>query len=294
MFARLSPYAQAVIMALCGYLLFNMADVSAKILSNRHHISLCLFIPACIALLGISLRIAIQRGLAGFKTPYIKLHLVRMCVITGLVVLCVNALKLIPIADFFCIIFLSPFVVMTLSVLLYKEEIHLPRILVLILSFVGVIITIGPRFHEMNFGYLFVGCAVIFSALNVFLVRRIGKDEYIPLYGFFPLLGIAISSLPFAIPHFSTSVSLNDVGLFVFYGVVLIGAHSILPAAFSRTPSVSKLTPLHYSQMVWGILAGVFIFDTPLEINTLLGGGLIVLSGLGLFFYESRQTKEKI
>jgi len=294
MFSRLSPYGQAVIMALAGYFLFSMADTLAKILSSRHPIAICLFIPGIIALLGISGRIFLQKGLYGFKTQYLKIHILRSIVITGLVVLCVNALKHIPIADFYSVIFLSPFVVMALSILVYKESIHLPRILVLILSFIGVIITIGPHFHDMSIGYLFVGFAVFFSALNVFLVRKIGGKEYPLLYGFFPLMAVTVLSFPFALPHLSLDVPVTDIWLFLLYGLALIGAHSLLPTAFARTPSVSKLTPLHYSQMIWGILAGVFVFDRPLEINTLLGGGLIIFSGLGLFLYELKTSLKKI
>src|SRR3989338_5579569 len=265
MFTRLSPYGQAVILALSGYFLFSMADVSAKILSARHPIVLCLFIPSLIALIGMVARI-----------------------------LNVNSLRLIPIADFYCIVFLSPFVVMALSVLLYKEAIHWPRILVLILSFSGVVITIGPHFNELNIGYLFACFGMLFGSLNIFLVRKIGSDEYSPLFGLFPILGVLLTSAPFAIPHLTTDLPLTDIGIFIFYGVALIGAHNFLPMAFARTPSVSRLTPLHYSQMVWGILAGIFIFDTPSEINTFLGGGLIVASGLWLFYYETFSSKKTV
>ena len=282
-------------MALTGYLLFSIADVTAKILSTRHPVALCLFLPSFIALIGISTRILCERKLAGFRTPYLKIQILRSCVIAGLVVLCVNALKWIPIADFYSIIFLSPFLVMALSVLIYKEEIHWPRILVLIISFTGVIITIGPHFNSLNIGYLFASFAVVFGALNVFLVRKIGHDEYTPLLGFFPVLAVSFFSFPFALPYLSTfSPSLNDMGLFLLYGIVLIGAHSLLPLAFARTPSVSRLTPLHYSQMLWGILAAIFVFGKPPEINTFIGAGLIVFSGLWLFFYEHREHKNKI
>lgn len=294
MLTRLSPYGQAVVMALLGYFFYSVADVLAKLLSVRHPISLCLFIPAMIALTGNGARILIERGWAGLKSKYIKIHLMRGVVISSMVALCVNALKLIPIADFYCIIFLSPFIVMTLSVLIYKEALHWPRVLVLILSFAGVLITIGPHFKDMNIGYAFVGASIFFGAFNVFLVRQIGKEEYTPLFGLFPVLGIVIFSAPFAIPKLTTDISLTDMGLFLIYGLVLIGAHNFLPMAFARTPSVSRLTPLHYSQMVWGILAGIFIFDTPTEINTLLGGGLIVASGLWLFYYETFSSKKTI
>jgi len=294
MFTRLSPYGQAVILALSGYFLFSMADVSAKILSARHPIVLCLFIPSLIALIGMVARILIERGLNGFKAKYLKLQLMRGAVITAMVILYVNSLRLIPIADFYCIVFLSPFVVMALSVLLYKEAIHWPRILVLILSFSGVVITIGPHFNELNIGYLFACFGMLFGSLNIFLVRKIGSDEYSPLFGLFPILGVLLTSAPFAIPHLTTDLPLTDIVIFIFYGVALIGAHNFLPMAFARTPSVSRLTPLHYSQMVWGILAGIFIFDTPSEINTFLGGGLIVASGLWLFYYETFSSKKTV
>ena len=287
MINHLSPYGQAVILALSGYFLFSMADVSAKILSVRHPIILCLFIPSLIAFIGMVTRILIERGIEGFKSKYLKLQLARGAVITTMVILYVNSLKLIPIADFYCIVFLSPFVVMGLSVFIYKEAIHWPRILVLILSFAGVVITIGPHFDSLNVGYLFACGGMLFGSLNIFLVRKIGSDEYAPLFGLFPILGVLLTSAPFAIPQLTANLPLTDIGIFIFYGAVLIGAHNFLPMAFARTPSVSRLTPLHYSQMLWGILAGIFVFDTPPEINTFLGGGLIVASGLWLFYYET-------
>ena len=235
-----------------------------------------------------------ERGNAVFQTPHLKLHILRGAVITAMVTLYVNALKYIPIADFYCIIFLSPFLVMALSVLIYKEAIHWPRILVLILSFAGVVITIGPHFDELNIGYLFACGGVFFGSMNVFLVRKIGREEYAPLFGFFPLMGVVLSSAPFAIPDLTTNMPLTDIGVFIFYGLVLIGGHNLLPMAFARTPSVSRLTPLHYSQMVWGILAGIFIFETPSEINTFIGGGLIVAAGLWLFYYETFSSKKTI
>ena len=294
MFSRLSPYGQAVLLALCGYFCFSVADVSAKLLSTRHPIALCLFIPTVVAFVGIASRILIERGVSGFKTKNLKLHILRGCVITAMVTLCVHALKLIPIADFYSIIFLGPFVVMTLSVLIFKEAIHWPRILVLILSFTGVVITIGPHFDELNIGYAFVTAAMLCSSINIFLVRKIGRDEYSPLFGLFPIIGVILSSAPFAIPDLTSNVPLTDMGVFLIYGIALIIAHNFLPMAFSRTPSVSRLTPLHYSQMVWGILAGIFIFKTPPEINTFVGGGLIVASGLWLFYYETFSSRKTI
>lgn len=290
-YAGLSPYGQAVILALCGYFLFSVADISAKLLTSRHPTSVTIFLPSFIAMLGVGARVLYERGWAGFKTTRLKLQLMRGVVITALVVLCVNAVKLIPLADYYSIIFLTPFLVMTLSIFLYKEPVHPQRILVLIMSFIGVLVTIGPHFNSLNIGYLYVALAILMSASNVFLVRKIARDEYAPLFGFFPLLGVVVFSAPFAIPDMAYDFPVGDIGYFLLYGIALIGAHTFLPMAFSRTPMVSRLTPLHYSQMVWGILAGYIIFDAPFEINTIIGGGLIVGSGLWLFFVERKVSR---
>jgi drug/metabolite transporter (DMT)-like permease len=289
MLTQLSPYSQAAIMALIGYFLFSCADVFAKILSNRYPISICIFIPCCVAVIGVGLRILIFKGSKAFLTKNLKLHIIRALVITGLVVCCVSALQKIPLADFYAIIFLSPFVVMAVSIFIYKEPIYWPRLYVLIISFIGVIVTIGPHFLVMNLGYLFVCLAVIFGALNIIFVRKIGREEYNPLFGFFPLMFVTVTSLPFALPYLLTiEIPTYDLLLFLLYGLALMGAHSALPAAFARTPSVAKLTPLHYSQMVWGMIAGIVIFDNPLEINVIFGSILIIGSGIWLFFAERR------
>jgi drug/metabolite transporter (DMT)-like permease len=289
---QLSPYGQAALMALSAYFLFSCADALAKMLSNKYPLALILFIPSCVALLGAVIRIFLSKGIQGFVTSNIKLHMIRGLIMVCFVFLCVSSLRMIPLADFYAIIFLSPFIVMCLSVFLYKEPIFWPRLWVLIVSFVGVVITIGPHFMNLNWGYLAVSIAVMFGALNIMLVRKIGRDEYPPLFGFFPLLCVSLVSLPFALPQILvTDIPQGDMVLFLFYGLALMGAHSLLPTAFARTPSVAKLTPLHYSQMVWGILAGIVIFHEPFQMNVMIGGGLIIGSGIWLFFAERRLTQ---
>lgn len=288
---RFTPFVQAAILALTAYFLFSVADVSAKILTARYSVSVSMFIPAFIATIGIALQVLYQRGWNGFQTPNLKIHLVRSIVIGTMVALVVNALKTVPIADFYCIIFLSPFLVMMASHLLFKEPLYPYRVAVVSLAFLGVLVTIGPHFDKLTIGYAFVLIAICFGAGNIVLIRKIKFQEYAPLYGFFPLLAIVLGTFPFAVVSIPPSMPPADIGLFLLYGIALIGAHTFMPMAFAKTPEVSLIAPFHYSQMLWGMLASAFIFNQGTEITTYIGGGIILMAGVLLLWTEKHHLK---
>lgn len=74
-------------------------------------------------------------------------------------------------------------------------------------------------------------------------------------------------------PQFITLVYL--LGAIVF-GVV---TYSSLMKAM-RTGEVSAVTPFRYSRLLFGIGFGVLLFDEQLNFATLMGCGLIDISGL--------------
>lgn len=283
---RFSPFLQAAILALTAYFLFSVADISAKVLTSTYPVSLCSFIPALIATLGLGFRILHQKGWNGFKTKKWKLHAARSVLMAAMVLLCVTALKTVPIADFYCIIFLSPFLILCISRFICHEHVPLYRTLVISMAFVGVIIAIGPRFSDLTIGYLLVAISTVFGSSNVFLVRKMGREEYAPLYGFYPLLTICLVNLPFVIQHIPTTIQPVDGVIFLGYGLALIGAHTLLPMAFSMAPSTSTVAPFHYSQMLWGILSGIFLFENPPQTSTFIGGGIIMGAGALLLWKE--------
>ncbi|MNU11647.1 hypothetical protein D3C72_2596710 [compost metagenome] len=46
-----------------------------------------------------------------------------------------------------------------------------------------------------------------------------------------------------------------------------------------RVGEASVVAPFQYSQIIWGCFYGMFLFATPLELYTLLGAAIIILSG---------------
>ena len=56
-------------------------------------------------------------------------------------------------------------------------------------------------------------------------------------------------------------------------------SHGLLVLAFARAPA-SLLAPLSYTQMIWAVVAGVLVFGDAPDAITLLGIGVIAVSGL--------------
>lgn len=292
MFARFTPAFQAILFAVFAYAAFSVADALAKVMTQTYSVAVCLTIPAGLALLVNLAWILGAKGFSGFKTGKLKLHLIRCILITLMANLVVHALTMLPLPDFYAIIFIIPFVVSLLSVLILKERLALYRMVVIGTAFAGVLLIAGPQFDKAQSGVLMVLLVVFLSSINVFVMRRMGQHEFLPLYGFFPFLGIALTGLPETIPALP-SIPVEDWGLFVIYALALLAGHTAIPLAFSVTPEVSLIAPFHYTQMLWGIFYGFVLFAQVPSPTTLIGASLIIGAGLYMFWRERHHVKRK-
>lgn len=293
MISRFTLALQAIILAFLAYAAFSLADASAKHLVHVYGAPICITLSGVLAVSIQFIWIMVQRGWRGFKTRQLKLHLIRGVAIAIMANLVVRALQTLPLPDFYGIIFLIPFIVVLLSVVILKEPIKLYRLAVVAFAFAGVLVIAGPQFDTLSTGMLMVFIVVFVSSVNVFVMRRMGQHEYLPLYGFFPFLFISLSGVPQVLPHidFLMKLTWEDGGLFVLYTAALIIGHTAIPLAFSRTPEMSLIAPMHYTQMLWGILYGVFMFHQAPSATTLLGGAMIISGGLYMIWRERHHVR---
>ena len=73
-------------------------------------------------------------------------------------------------------------------------------------------------------------------------------------------------------------------------GAVLfgVGSYACLMIAM-RTGEVSAVTPFRYTRLIFGIALGIAVFGEQLTLSMVIGSGLIVLSGL-FIFWRSKQV----
>ena len=211
--------------------------------------------------------------------------------ITGAVgnICSVIAFTLLPMAEVFALIFLMPIFVTLLSVLLLKEHVGWRRWSAVIVGFAGVLVVLRPGFRQLGLGHFAAIVCGLFAAVSVVALRMAGQHEKrVSLYGagmFGPLVAGGVLMLrDFTWPDLHQWVLLAGYGLFAaLAGVLLMYATLLAPA--------NRVAPTQYSQMLWAIGFGYWLFGDGLDWPMLIGIALILGAGLFTFVREDKVTR---
>lgn len=277
--ALLSPIA-AVLIATMAYLLFTIGDASAKWLVRDYSAPQILLTINMVGLLIMGGLAVWMRGIKGaIATAHPKLHALRATIMVLNTLIVLYVLGYLPLADYYGIVFQSPIWVAILSIFLFKEHIPFKEWIAIIAGFVGVLIIVGPEFAELNTAF-FVACLIpFFGAIGALLARKIGKDEPVTNFAVWFHIAMIIVSAAMLPGNFKMPTA-PDFALMIVYGIVTSLALMCISLVFARSRAVSQVAPLQYTQMLWGVLIGLIVFNEQPTLNTLIGGGVVIASGI--------------
>ena len=105
-----------------------------------------------------------------YKTPNFKIHLTRGILNIPMMLLSFSALQFIPLEQIKAISFVTPIIVVILSVIFLKEKIYLIRISALFIGLIGVFVILRPGFISINVGAYMVLCACLIWSVVVITV----------------------------------------------------------------------------------------------------------------------------
>lgn len=234
-----------------------------------------------------ALWILIQNGSGGFFTPKWKWYMARGFVQCLSSICAIEALSRIPLADFYGIVFLTPMTTALLATFILGERIGIYRIFAIIFGFFGVLIIAGPSFESHNIGYAITLGTVLCASTSAILIRKIGHEPIPQRYVFFPFIICATVFLPLClIKGFTMPDNIPDMfGLILYAPIAMIGVLGY-SMGFGRARDTALIAPFHYTQMIWGVLIGYFIFNDIPSINTLVGSVIITLAGAVIIWRE--------
>ncbi|WP_226551315.1 DMT family transporter [Celeribacter naphthalenivorans] len=201
------------------------------------------------------------------------------------------AFSVLPLAQVYALIFATPLVITILSIPVLGERVGFHRWAAVIVGLIGVIVVLRPGGTEFTLGHMAALSCAGFGAFASVVVRKIGREErtavlmLYPLIANFVVMGLAMSFFYRPLPL----MDLGSVGLVSLLGftggVVLILAY--------RASEAAIVAPMQYSQIIWATIFGYFIFGETVDMPTILGAGIIILSGLYIVFRESRGGHSK-
>jgi S-adenosylmethionine uptake transporter len=191
----------------------------------------------------------------------------------------VTAFTLLPMAEVFTLIFLMPIFVTLLSVLFLKEHVGWRRWSAVFVGFAGVLIVLRPGFRALSVGHLAALVCGVFAAASVVALRMAGPHEKrISLYGA-GVVGPLVMGGLMMIPRFVWP-NLHEWELVAGYGLLAALAGVLLMYATLIAPA-NRVAPTQYSQMLWAIGFGYWLFGDKVDWPMLVG--IVLILGAGLF-----------
>jgi len=282
-----------IIIIMMGWSGFAFADATSKHLSKSYDPSLILLFGGLFSGSALVFWIFFNKGFRGFLSPNWKWLLARGACIAVTATGVVNAVSYIPLADLYGITFSAPFMTVILAIIFLREEVGIHRWISVIIGFIGVLILLGPQFNGFNIGIAFAAAATISIAIGTIVIRKVGKNEYLPLFILYPYFGILTVNIPLAIPNLEP-IALQDLGWFIGNSLFVLGAQAAVTFAVANANSTASVAPFVYVQVIWGVLIGYLFFNELPTTTTLLGLMLVVMAGLYMITRERQLRRIKI
>ncbi|WP_241557989.1 DMT family transporter [Falsirhodobacter deserti] len=278
----MSGNAAGALLMLLGMAAFAMNDALGKWLVADYSVAQVILLRSLAALvLMMPFLMRGGRALARIRSaPRPGLQALRALCATAEVFCFYLAVFYMPLADVMAFWMASPIYVVAVSPLLLGERVSPRTWGAVALGFAGVLILLAPSLQIFTVGAIFAVLGTIAFAAMMMLGRslRATPDRDLVLFQLLAAAGAGLLLAPFDWQPVRTGV---DLGLLFLLGMVATAAHMLVTRAL-KMADASVVAPLQYTLLVWGALFGFFIFGDVPTLPMLLGGALIVGSGLAV------------
>lgn len=200
-------------------------------------------------------------------------------------------LPYLAVADATAVYFISPILIMALSVLFLRETVGWRRWSAAFVGLVGVLIVIRPGTSAFESASLLplLG-ATSWAAAAVFTRKMSGGDHPLTTLVYSAFVGFVVLTL--ALPFTWTTPSWQEVALGLCIGVLSTAGHWLVILAY-RYANASAIAPFSYVQLLWATALGYLAFGSLPDAWTALGAAVIAASGLYTAYRERVRALER-
>lgn len=271
-----------VIFALIAGVLFGLIGPTTKLAYNSDAaVALVIFMRYAIASIIILPLVPYQKNLLSNYRENLKLFIF---ISLGSIFLTIGLLTSVIFIDvsltiiIFC---LYPIYVLIYSILIDREKINLSIKLLFFITFIGIVLVIGPSFNAVNF-----------LGISLAIIASIGSASMIIVNQKISLKGIPPIPINIFINFFNTIIffivlkvffNLNFNSDFNTYILILIPSICYSFALLSQLVAIPKIGQSYtalflYLEPVVGVLGAVFLLNETLELYQFIGAVIVILS----------------
>ncbi len=230
----------------------------------------------------------LREGPSAFRTQHPWQQALRAFFLLGSTICNFIALQYLPITVTTTIMFAGPIVITLLAIPLLGEQVGIRRIAAVCVGFLGVLVVMQPwgtAYHPAMFLNIL---AITLASLYFIMTRKMAGRESNAAQQLWASGIATLVLIPVVLPIWVWP-SAKAWPAFLIIGVFGALGH-ISATTAHRLADASILAPVIYIQIFLAALAGILVFDTWPTLWTLVGGSIIVASGLYIWHRERIKT----
>jgi drug/metabolite transporter (DMT)-like permease len=291
MFATLSPAVAGVLVFAAGLTFIASADAIAKLLGqNMHSVQVVWLYLVCV-FINLMLYFAVTRQnlRALSRTSRPRLQVARGLCILGSLSFIFASLRFLPLAEATVINFTGPLFMVALAGPMLGEKVGWRRWAAVVAGLAGAVIVVRPGSDVFQWAALLpIGSALFFAMFQLITRKLAGQDSAMTTLLYTQV--VAVLGALVAAPFYWSPIAPADLLLALVAGTIGLGAHFCMFHAF-RLADASLLAPINYTRIIASVLLGYLIFGDLPDTYTVVGGAIIVASGLFIIYRESRARR---
>jgi drug/metabolite transporter (DMT)-like permease len=267
---------------------FAGMNMFVKLVGPEFHPLQAVFFRNTIAAFMVIPFVLVSGGLSTLKTKRPLGHAARAIVGVGGNASFFYAYQSIALADGMAVAMSVPIFATLFAIPILGERVGWQRWAAIFVGFGGVLIALNPT-GDIQTGSMFALSGTLFWAMTIVFVRRLSTTEspYAIVF-YYMITGSLISTclLPWI------WVTPSPQALIYYLGAGIVGGLGQIFMTFAlKLAPASVVSPFEYTQIAWAVLFDLTIWGVSPASTTILGAGVVVLTGLYIFRREAKAKR---
>jgi len=275
---------RGILLLVASTVFFSLCDVITKYLTAslsaveiawiRYATFSCIVVPV----------ILFSKGAVLFRSSRPGLQVLRSLGIVGSTLFFAQGLRSLPVAESTAIYFISPILIMAMSILFLGETVGWRRWMAALVGLVGVLVVIRPGTDAFQATALLPLLGATSWASGAVVTRKMsGQDHPLTMLVYSAVYGCLVLSI--LLPFNWVPPTAGEIGLALLMGLVFAIGQWLVVLAY-RHGSASAIAPFSYVQLIWAGALGYLVFGALPDGWTIVGACIIAASGLYTAYRE--------
>ena len=271
----------AVLWMIFGSICFGTMNALVKWTSVNADVWMIIFIRSLVIALAVIIFTRFRGTSLKMNDP--KKMFLRCLVGLIAMILYFTALSLIPIGQAVTLQYTAPLFVALLSGSLIREKVSTSVLISLVTAFIGIILIVSPDLDSIDPNALLALGSGLFAGLAYIFVRDLRKTDspstVVFWFAAFSVAGSVIQAAPEL-----TNLTWEMLAALVGIGVGAGGGQVGITMAYHQA-NAAWVSAFSYLTVIIATIYGIILFDEVLNTKIIIGGLLIIGSGVALIFF---------